>query len=100
MDDSQDSLWSRVAVLAILFCAVFVLSYHTLGMQTIEGLDPAHTIMDGLYFRDLIIDHPLNPISYTLSYYRQYPALGFLFWPPFFPFVLGLGFLVGGLDIR
>jgi hypothetical protein len=100
MNESDDSTVHRLVVVTILLLAVFALSYRYLDSQTIEGLDSAHTIMDGFYFHDLIVDLPLNPVSYTLNYYRQYPALGFLFWPPFFPFLLGIGFLAGGLDIR
>jgi 4-amino-4-deoxy-L-arabinose transferase-like glycosyltransferase len=100
MNVNGDSTAGRFAPIAILLVAVFLLTYQTLGMRAIEGLDAAHTIMDGFFFRDLMTDLPMNPAAYTLDYYRQYPALGFLFWPPLFPFVLGIAFFIGGLDIR
>ncbi len=100
MNQPREILLSRIGVVLILLLAVAAVSYRSLGARSIDGLDAAHTVMDGFYFHDLIQDHPGNPISYTLDYYRQYPALGFLFWPPLFPFLLSLGFFLGGLDIR
>ncbi|MBV1884313.1 MAG: glycosyltransferase family 39 protein [Pseudomonadales bacterium] len=66
-----------------------------------EGLDGAHHLLDGVFFRDFFVDLPLATIaSYPFEYYEQYPALGFIFWPPLFPFIEGLFFLVGGVDLR
>ena len=68
--------------------------------REIGDLDEAHHLMDGMFFADLIADHPLDRLAgYPFEYYRQYPALGFTFWPPFYPFVEGVFFRVYGLDI-
>ena len=83
-----------IAVLAVL------ISLRGLGSNGIDGLDSAHHLLDGYFFRDLIVDHPFRTLPhYTLSYYKQYPALGFIFWPPLFPFFEGLFDLVGGAHV-
>ena len=86
--------------LAGLLTIVFLISQPSLFNPDIDDLDSAHHLMDGYFFRDLIIDHPVSHLpAYTLNYYKQYPALGFLFWPPVFPFVLGLFCLMGGAHV-
>ena len=88
--------------LAMFALIVLVLLISRPGLQSngIDDLDSAHHLMDGYFFRDLIVDHPLTHLpGYTLAYYKQYPALGFLFWPPLVPFVLGLFDLAGGAHI-
>ena len=56
--------------------------------------------MDGIFVHDFLTDRPWrHPLGYALSYYKQYPALGFIFWPPFFAVVEGLFFLVGGVSV-
>lgn len=84
----------------ILLLFVGMLFHGTLGTTQIEDLDSAHTVMDAFYFHDLLSDRPTNPIGHLISYYRQYPALGFLFWPPLFPFVAGVLMSLGGIHIQ
>ncbi|HEY0264014.1 MAG TPA: glycosyltransferase family 39 protein [Granulicella sp.] len=83
-----------IPILVLLVFAVIV-SLPSLHATSIDDLDSAHHLMDGYFFRDLILDHP-HSLSYVFNYYKQYPALGFIFWPPLFPFVLGLFALVAG----
>jgi hypothetical protein len=91
----------RVVPYLLIVAAVGGICVHTLSSTAIDGLDSAHHIMDGVFFRDFLTDIPLlHPIAYTINYYKQYPALGFLFWPPLFPALEGVAFLVGGVDIR
>jgi hypothetical protein len=97
----RNSLLTRdmlaLAVLLVLVCLISRPSLHNSG---IDDLDSAHHLMDGYFFRDLIIDHPHSHLpAYVINYYKQYPALGFIFWPPFFPFVLGLFCLAGGTNV-
>jgi hypothetical protein len=91
--------WDILA-LAVLLTFVFLISRPNLFSPDIDDLDSAHHLMDGYFFRDLIVDHPFGHLpSYTVNYYKQYPALGFIFWPPLFPLVLGLFCLVGGAHV-
>ncbi|MGI4755652.1 MAG: glycosyltransferase family 39 protein [Janthinobacterium lividum] len=82
---------------ALILCVVVLISLPSLGSSAIDGLDSAHHILDGYFFRDLIVSHPFRGLPhFALAYYQQYPALGFVFWPPLTPAVFGLFDLVGG----
>jgi 4-amino-4-deoxy-L-arabinose transferase-like glycosyltransferase len=92
--------WQARFFLGLVGLVPLLVSWYTLHNQSIEGLDQAHHIMDGMFFRDLIVDHPFSHLKdYGLHYYTQYPALGFKFWPPFFPLIEGLFLLVFGMHI-
>jgi hypothetical protein len=85
-----------IAILVLLLVTL-VVSLPSLRCTGIDDLDSAHHLMDGYFFHDIIHDHPDSHLQqYVTSYYKQYPALGFIYWPPFFPFVLGLFDLVFG----
>jgi hypothetical protein len=62
--------------------------------------DEMRHAMTGVFFRDLMADFPWrNPVQYTMEYYAKYPALGLLYWPPFFYVVEGLFFLIFGISV-
>ncbi|MBI1749131.1 MAG: glycosyltransferase family 39 protein [Acidobacteria bacterium] len=62
--------------------------------------DEMRHAMTGVFFRDLIVDHPWShPIQYVYEYYAKYPSLGLLYWPPLFHFIEGLFFLVFGISV-
>lgn len=91
---------SDLPMLAIIATCLLIVSYRGLVNPSIEGLDGAHNIMDGVFFRDFLSEMPINSLGgYVFDYYKQYPALGFVFWPPFFPFVEGVIFSVLGVEI-
>ncbi len=102
--DARETAIARYLPHIILALAVILVALPSLTSTRIDDIDSAHHIMDGVFFRDFITDLPRSvqdPIAYTLAYYRQYPALGFVFWPPLFPFVEGLFFLAAGsVDLR
>jgi hypothetical protein len=55
--------------------------------------------MNGVFFRDLILDFPWrHPVEYAYQYYAKYPIISFPHWPPLFHFIEGLFFLVLGLS--
>src|SRR5689334_2773985 len=94
----QQSYLRRILPYIGIAVAALILSLPSIGTTKIDDLDSAHHIMDGIFFRDVIVDLPVaHPFHYTLDYYKKYPALGFLFWPPFFPAVEGIAFLLGGI---
>ncbi len=95
---SQLARWDTLALAGVL--ATICLISPNFRNPDIDDLDSAHHLMDGYFFRDVMVDHPVAHLpAYTVKYYKQYPALGFLFWPPFFPFVLGLYCLVLGTNV-
>ncbi|MEZ6130321.1 MAG: UDP-N-acetylglucosamine 2-epimerase (non-hydrolyzing) [Planctomycetaceae bacterium] len=56
--------------------------------------------MTSVFFRDLLTDMPLDHLrQYAEDYYRQYPALGLLIWPPLFHGVVGVLMLVFGTSV-
>ena len=56
--------------------------------------------MTGVFFRDLLVDHPWNnPVRYAYEYYAKYPALGLVYWPPLFHIVEGVYYLVFGISV-
>lgn len=90
---------SRKTALALtmIFLMTCIVTHPNIRNDGIDDLDSAHHIMDGYFFRDLLIDHPSHALNvYLLNYYKQYPALGFVFWPPLIPIIFGLFCLVGG----
>jgi hypothetical protein len=91
---------SRFTIAAILIAATAAVCLPNLRSPWVDDFDVALHWMDGVFFRDLFADLPWrHPIAYTLAYYKQYPALGFVFWPPFFAFVEGLFFTIGGTSL-
>jgi hypothetical protein len=61
--------------------------------------DEMRHAMNGVFFRDFIVDLPLHhPLQYIYEYYAKYPALAFPHWPPLFHFIEGIFFLVFGLS--
>ncbi len=96
---TKSTLTTLLVALAIS-AAVLAVSWHGLRSPELEGLDGAHHVMDGIFFHDLLTDLPFSRIaSYPFDYYKQYPALGFIFWPPLFPFVEGVVFKVAGISL-
>ena len=86
--------------LALVLIMVLVVALPNLRSGNIDDLDSAHHILDSYFFYDLLHDRPhTNVAGYVLAYHKQYPALGFLFWPPLFPLVAGLVCMVTGPDL-
>ncbi len=84
--------------LAVL--ATLAASWPSLLREEIDGIDEAQNLMGGWFFVDFLRDMPVaHPLEYGFEYYAQYPALGFVFWPPLFHFVEGLFFLVFGFSL-
>ncbi len=62
--------------------------------------DADRIAMDGIYFRDLIIDMPFSDLwGYTTSYFARYPALSIGYRLPFFQFVEGIFYLMLGASM-
>jgi hypothetical protein len=90
-----------LAAMLALSGLVLLMMWPGLNEPILEGLDGAHHLMDGLFFYDLLRDLPFSHlIDYTFDYYRHYPALGFVFWPPFFPFIEGITFHLLGTQMQ
>lgn len=92
-----DRYWWAFGAVAVLF-AVIVL--RRLGDVSLGYPDADRILMDGVFFRDLLVDLPLtDPYGYLKHYFAQYPALSIGYRPPFFPFVEGLFNAVFGVNI-
>ena len=59
--------------------------------------DANRHVMTSVFFRDFLVDAPLShPKQYAEAYYKQYPALGLMVWPPLFHGVVGVLMTVFG----
>jgi len=93
---------NRTDAFLLLSILIIVLAMTIPGIKhsAIVEQDAASHLMDGVFFHDLIQDLPVHDLKdYPFRYYAQYPALGFLFWPPLFAFIEALFFLAGGISI-
>jgi hypothetical protein len=62
--------------------------------------DADRILMDGVLFRDFLVDLPFSdPYGYVKHYFAQYPALSLGYRPPFFPFFEGLSNLLFGVNM-
>lgn len=96
---TKSTLATLLAAL-VIGAAVLAVSWNGLIHPELEGLDGAHHVMDGIFFHDLFTDLPFSHLgSYPFDYYKQYPALGFIFWPPLFPAVEGVIFKIAGINL-
>ncbi|MBY0514286.1 MAG: glycosyltransferase family 39 protein, partial [Gemmataceae bacterium] len=61
--------------------------------------DESRHVMTGVFVRDALYDLPTSaadPKGYAVGYFRQYPALGLITWPPFFYAVEGVAMAACG----
>jgi 4-amino-4-deoxy-L-arabinose transferase-like glycosyltransferase len=55
--------------------------------------------LSGAFIRDLLLEWPIaDPVEWAEAYYRQYPALVILFYPPMFHGILAIFFLFLGVS--
>lgn len=88
----------RPEVLLLILVGLLASRGITRGEFFFYGDEMSHA-MNGVLFRDFLVDHPLHhPIQYVYDYYAKYPALAFPHWPPLFHFVEGIFFLLFGLS--
>ena len=87
--------WLLLAMLPALLHAVVPAP----AEPVFNGDEIRHT-MTSVFFRDFLVDQPLDaPREYVTDYYQQYPALGLLIWPPLFHGVSGLLMTVFGTSV-
>ena len=83
----------------LLLLVTIVLSRGMTKGEPSYANDETRHVMNGVFMRDLMADMPLkHPMQYAYEYYSKYPAIALPHWPPFFPFVEGLFFLVFGIS--
>jgi hypothetical protein len=87
-------------VLRWLLLAALPVLLHLIALPPNEPVfngDANRHVMTSVFFRDFLIDLPLDhPKQYADDYYQQYPALGLMVWPPLFHGVSGLLMTVFG----
>lgn len=100
------SRWTNAAKLlrrpsAILILAVgLLLSRGITKGEPFYNIDETRHIMNGVFIRDLLVDRPVShPRQYAYEYYAKYPAISLPHWPPLFPFIEALFFLVFGVSV-
>ena len=94
----------RAAVELVVVAGLIAVAVLTLLRQIMNDAlgypDADRILMDGVFFRDFLVDLPLlQPYDYVINYFGQYPALSIGYRPPFFPFIEGLFNLVFGVEI-
>ncbi len=90
---------NRLHWLVLLFVGAIICIGITKGEFFFFGDEMRHA-MTGVFFRDLIVDHPWHdPIQYAYEYYAKYPSLGLVYWPPLFHMVEGVFFLIFGISV-
>lgn len=89
----------RLDVILLLVVALVVSRGITQGELHFYSDEMRHAFT-GVFFRDLMVDHPLShPMQYAYEYYAKYPAVTVPHWPPLFHFVEGIFFLVFGISV-
>lgn len=92
-------LSSRTHLFVLVLLALLLSAGINKGEFHFFGDEMRHAVT-GVYFRDLMVDLPIrHPVRYTYEYFSKYPALGLVYWPPFFHFVEGIFFLVFGISV-
>lgn len=94
--------------LSLIFIILLFISFAIVGIADSSHVDTdaSRHAMDGLYYLDLfssILTGETAPSAtaiydFTISYFLHYPALGLLFWPPLFPIVEAVFFLIFGVS--
>lgn len=89
----------RPPVLLIVVVGLLLVRGITKG-EPFYNNDETRHIMNGVFFRDLLVDRPLaHPFAYAYEYYAKYPAISVPHWPPLFYLVEALFFLVFGISV-
>jgi hypothetical protein len=79
-----------LGLVAVLAGVLLVHWSRRLDTEPFFNNDETRHVMTGVFFRDLIHDHPTTQLKkYAVDYYLQRPALGLLVWPPGFHALLG-----------
>jgi 4-amino-4-deoxy-L-arabinose transferase-like glycosyltransferase len=108
--DPESRIGSRVATrvarsllspeVILLLLVALVISRGITRSELFFMSDETRHAMNGVFFRDLLVDHPFShPLQYAYQYYAKYPAIALPHWPPFFSFIEGLFFLVFGISV-
>lgn len=64
------------------------------------NIDETYHTMNGVFFRDALADGAAgHPLQYAKEYYAKYPAVKMPWWPPFFPLVEAIFFLIFGISV-
>jgi dolichyl-phosphate-mannose-protein mannosyltransferase len=91
---------TRILLAAVLLVVTLTVVRGINNGEFNHHVDETQHAMTGLFFADLISDHPLtHPVEYAYRYYAQYPAVSVVHWPPFFYFVEAVMFLLLGPSV-
>ncbi len=83
-------------LLAVLVAGLYV---HLPRQGDIWLSDASRHALNGVFVHDLIRDMPFrHPVAYAYDYYRQWPGLTIMFYPPLFYGVLAVGYFIFGVS--
>ena len=95
--------------LLILLVMIVYVSLVCIGItnSSFADTDASRHALDGLYYHDLVVSilsgemgiSFSNIYNFTTEQFLRYPAMGLLWWPPFFPFVEALFYMLFGVSI-
>ena len=87
-------------LVALILAAVLAWLYYRLPRQgDIWWMDAPRHALNGAFVLDFIRQLPLHhPVSFAYDYYRQWPALTILFYPPLFYVSLAMSFALFGVS--
>jgi hypothetical protein len=84
---------------ALLVVLVAGLYFHLPRQGDISSSDAARHALNGVFVHDFIRDMPFrHPAEYAYDYYRQWPGLTILFYPPLFYGVLAVAYAIFGVS--
>lgn len=93
----QARVRSRILLAVVLLVATLLIVRGIGRGEFNYNVDETQHAMTGLFFADLIADHPwTHPVEYAYKYYAQYPAINLTYWPPLFHLVEATFFLLLG----
>lgn len=100
--DTEVFRWNRgeIFLLGVVIALFITLRVHSdVPSEPFFNNDETRHVMSGVFVRDFLHDFPFqHPIQHASDYYAQYPALGFLIYPPLFYGIEGVTMLLFGID--
>lgn len=97
--DSYRAHWINALCLVLLFGVIIGIYWDSLTAGEFWWTDEARHAMDGVFFRDFIIDWPWRtPTEYALRYFGQYPAIAPNWYPPFYAIIEALFYSAFGIS--
>jgi hypothetical protein len=96
--DATPGWQETAAVTAVLALATLLLFVSAPQHGEFWWSDAPRHALNGAFIKDLVADHPSDPMRWAMQYYVKYPALTILFYPPLFYLTLAPFYAVFGVN--